>query len=468
MLRVPGMMRRSRWMVMGLEGRGRDMRAMTGTVAFVVALTSFVASSRADEGRFFLLVSNEPPQPKFVQSAYRVAQRAELSLPPDVARERIGGTFPRLFGTGRSVERSGVEADLKAGRAAYFNGQFKEAEAALTRAIDAVVDAPELVLGSPVLLQRLVDGAAIRYANALGRKVGERDAKAQLEGFLRRYPQSSPTPSEHPPEILAAWNEVRTALKAATGAVMINARPVELERNGSCRVMMNGAEVAELPLPGPLSLPRGTQLIQVRCGVQTSWLQRVEIGTTPVTLRVPVRAMIAAYGDPTTGGLVLVEPAEGDAAALVSAVSAAVGLDGAVVARTGTAKVDIGRWESTMDGPTVEAVGTINGNEIENVRTVEAKGDSTGGGRVWTWVVGGVGLATLGGAVIANVVTADKIKNNEPAEGLKTTTVALYVAGGALVATSIILFFVEGDSDPQPASAGASLSPGPGGFSVRF
>lgn len=442
------------------------MRALLGTIAFLMASAWAGGAAQAEEGRFFLLVASEPPQPKFVQSAYRVAQRAELSLPPDVARERIGGTFPRLFGSGRSVERSGVEADLKAGRAAYFNGQFKDAEVALTRAVDSVVDAPELVLGSPVLLQRLVDGAAIRFANALSRKVAEREARAQLETFLRRYPQSSPTPSEHPPEILSAWNEVRAGLKSAMGAVMINARPVEFERNGSCRVMMNGAEVAELPLPGPLSLPRGSQLIQVRCGVQTSWLQRVEIGTTPVTLRVPVRAMIAAYGDPTTGGLVLVEPAEGDAAALVSAVSNAVGLDGAVVARTGTAKVDIGRWEATMDGPTVEAVGTINGNEIENVRSVEAKGSGSDGGRVWTWVVGGVGVATLGGAVIANVITADKIKNNEPdVEGLKTTTVALYVAGGALVATSIILYFVEGAGGSESTS---SFAPGPGGFSVRF
>jgi hypothetical protein len=86
---------------------------------------------------------------------------------------------------------------------------------------------------------------------------------------------------------------------------------------------------------------------------------------------------------------------------------------------------------------------------------------------VWTWVVGGLGVATLGAAVVANVVTADKIRAGESGtEGLKTTTNALYAAGGALLATGIILFFVEGDSDGGAESAGFSV--GPGGVAVRF
>lgn len=432
-----------------------------------LSLASGASFAHASEGRFFLLVAGEAPEEALVKAAYREVHRTEPPLLPEVARARLGGAFPRLFASGRSIEGSALEADLKAARAAHFNGQFAESEAAFARALAAVADEPELIAGQPTLFQRLVDGAALRYTNTRARKRPAKDARAEVEAFLLRFPQASPTPSDHPPDVIGLWSSARTALRASFGALDVSVQPLELERSGTCRLLLNGAEVAELPLPGPFAIPRGEHLVQVRCGAQRGWLQRVTVGAAPVSVRVPVRAMLAARGDVASGGIVLVAPSEGDASALVQAVSDAAELDGAVVARTAVGRVELGRWDAAMDGPTVDAVGRIEGVEIEGVRAFEPGGRRDGGGRTWTWVVGGLGLATLGGAVVANVVTADKITAGDPdTEGLKTATVALYVAGGALLATGIILFFVEGDGDGDEGAA--AFAPGPGGLVVRF
>lgn len=430
-----------------------------------LSLAVVVPSARAADGRFFLFIADEPPQTELVHAAYREAQKIDAPLLPAAARERIGAAFPRLFAGAAGLNRTVLEAELKAGRGAHFNGQYQDSETAFARALELVGDAPE-VLGDPKLFQRLVDGAATRYKNTLARKRPKAEARAQIAAFLARYPMASPTASDHAPEVITAWNEVRTAAKASYGSLVVNAHPLELERGGGCKLHMNGAEVADLPQPGPIGVPPGEHLLQVRCGPQLGWLQRVEIGKTPVTLRVPVRAMLSARGEATSGGVVLVSPSEGDAAALVEAMSHAAGVVGAVVAVAKDAKVKFGHWERAADDPTLASVGKIVGGNIESVRGIKKETAGGSSGRVWTWVVGGLGVATLGGAVVANVITADKINAGDTdVEGLKTTTVALYIAGGALIATGIILFFVEGGDDDGES---ASFAPGPGGMVVRF
>ncbi len=438
---------------------------MRNLLIAALSLAVIVPSARAADGRFFLFIADEPPQTELVQAASREAQKADPPLAPAIARERIGSAFPRLFVSAGGPERAALEADLKAGRGAHFNGQYQESETAFARALDAVRDAPE-VLGDAKLFQRLVDGAATRYKNTLARKRPKSEARGQIEAFLARYPMASPTASDHAPEVITVWKDVRAAAKPSFGSLVVNVHPLELERGGGCKLHLNGAEVADLPQPGPLGLPGGEHLLQVRCGLQVGWLQRVVVGKAPVTLRVPVRAMLSARGDVTSGGVVLVAPLEGDAPALIQAVSLATGVGGAVVAVANEAKVKFGRWEMAADDPTLASVGKIVGTNIEGVRGISKDSGSASSARVWTWVVGGLGVATLAGAVVANVITADKINAGDTdVEGLKTTTVALYIAGGALVATGIILFFVEGGDDGGESS---SFAPGPGGMIVRF
>jgi len=431
-------------------------------VALSLAVT--VPAARAADGRFFLFIGDEPPQTELVHAARREAQKVDPPLVPEAARERIGRVFPRLFASPGKLEKASFEADLKASRGAHFNGQYPDAETSFVRALDSVRDEPEL-LADAKLFQRLVDGAATRYKNTLSRKRPKAEARQQIEAFVARYPMALPTPSDHPPEVIALWNEVRSAAKASFGSLVVNVHPLELERGGGCKLHLNGAEIADLPQPGPLAVPRGEHLVQVRCGPQIGWLQRIEIGKTPVALRVPVRAMLSARGEATSGGVVLVSPSDGDAAALIQAVSVAADVAGAVVAVSKDKKMKFGHWENDADDPALTSVGKIVGSDVEGVRGL-SKDSGGGSGRVWTWVVGGLGVATLGGAVVANVLTAGKIDAGETdVEGLKTTTVALYIAGGALLATGIVLFFVEGgDGDAESSS----FAPGPGGMMVRF
>jgi hypothetical protein len=87
-----------------------------------------------------------------------------------------------------------------------------------------------------------------------------------------------------------------------------------------------------------------------------------------------------------------------------------------------------------------------------------------GGGRLWTWLVGGTGLGLLTGGLVANPL------------GARAT--ALDVAGGTLIAAGIALYFIEGPKDsPAPAGerraelrVGASPLPGGGalGLAGRF
>ncbi len=86
------------------------------------------------------------------------------------------------------------------------------------------------------------------------------------------------------------------------------------------------------------------------------------------------------------------------------------------------------------------------------------------GGRTWTWIVGGVGLGSLAGGLLAGaaVKTADNAYNarlhdtpNNPVtlqsqydanQSLGTKATILTIAGAGLLATSVALFFLEGPS----------------------
>lgn len=432
----------------------------------VFGLMGLVSPAHA-EGRFFLMMAGDPPDQALVTAAHREAMRTGGVLEAEKGRQRLGRAFPRLFGARPVNERNMVEGDLKLARAAHMGGQFQDSEDAFQRAFSAVLAQPELVTAQPELLQRLVDGAALRLTNSVVRKRPDAEIAAQVEGFVRRFPFLSPGVAEHPPAIQKRWSEAREAARVGASPLAVNVHPLELERGGTCRLHLNGAEVAELPMPGPVQVPMGEHHIQVRCGAQSSWLMRLDLDGKPRTLRIPVRAMLAARGDSETGGIVLVDPGERDSAVLVDAISEATALGGASVARTATAKVEFGRWEAGMSGPTVENVGAIDGGDIVSVRRAGVKKEPAG--RVWTWVAGGVGLAAMGGAIGTNIAYEDERQSGSPDKdlsGLETASTALYITGSALLVTSIVLFFVEADGEEAaPVGFGSSQ---PGLVHVRF
>ena len=192
----------------------------------------------------------------------------------------------------------------------------------------------------------------------------------------------------------------------------------------------------------------------------------VELRREPLVVRVPVRAMMAARAEARSGGVVMTAPDQGDPAALIDAICDVTPFDGAVIVQTASEVVYAGRWEQGAVAPSMDLRGDVDRESIVNVKQYHGGGD--GGGRLWTWVVGGVGLAAIAGGVVANVLYVDEVNgdnDDDKVSSLRTASTALYVAGGALLVTSVILFFVEGDDDPSAASLTTGA---PGSLMVRF
>ena len=82
-------------------------------------------------------------------------------------------------------------------------------------------------------------------------------------------------------------------------------------------------------------------------------------------------------------------------------------------------------------------------------------------GRVWTWLVGGLGLGLLTGGIVANPLGSPR-------------ATALDVAGGTLIAASVALYFIEAPKEsPAPgggrrAELGVGVAPLPGGGALAL
>jgi len=424
-------------------------------------------TASADEGHFYLFVAkDEAPSQALVESAWKETQKVGSIVSSDESKKRIGAVYPRLFGGTHPEDKSTIEGDLRAGKAAYFASDFDLAEQHLARALTALYASPEVISSSNILSAKLADSAALRYTNALARKQPEAAAREQLQAFVVRFPSMSPSPTEHAPDVLAVYDAVKKQVSSSAGNVVVSVLPLDLERSGTCRMMMNGLEVASLPMPGPLPAPIGEHFIQVRCGLQTSWLQHISVAKGTVAVTVPLRAMVATRADTTSGGLVLVSPTEGDSSALVSAVSNAADFLGAIIVRPAPpAKVEFGRWNANVDAPVTFAAGHSSSTEVTGVTLVQSIAPHKSGSlSPWPFVVAGAGVAALVGGAIANNAYLDD--RDAGAQDLDATpSVVLYAVGGALAVTGVVWLVLElTDSNDS-----AALSPGgPGSVVVHF
>lgn|GEM_PF-1598366 len=423
-----------------------------------------------DGGRFFLFVTPDPPLGSLVETAHGDAQKWVKTVAPAISRARLGAAYPRLFDAGRAADVRALDNDMKSGTAAHYNASFAAAEGHFARALEFAFSEPDALATHADILGRLADMAALRYKNALAMQGAEDKAAAELERFVRRFSALNITTSDHPPNVVAAWDAAHKLVREKSGSLSLSVHPVEFERSGDCQLFVNGVRYANLPLAGPVRLPQADHQIQVRCGNRVSWLQNVSISDKGISVIIPVRAMLGARGDFATGGLVLVAPAEGDASSLVTAVSQAAGFQGAAVMRAAIGKVELGRQDMGTAGPSREAIGRLDGDNISNLRKASVQGASGGGVGPWQWVTGGVGAAALIGGAVANVLYVSDYDagRRENLDSLATMSVVGYIAGGALLATSVVLFIVDASSDGK-ASADSGVHVGRGGlFAVSF
>lgn len=423
-----------------------DILARGALSAGLVA--AFAGSSHADPRYFFLFIGkDEAPSQTLVESAWREAGKVESVASVEASTEHIGRVFPRLFSGGRAAENVAIDGELDAAKAAYIATDFEEAETHYARVFAGAIESPELLASSPKTASRLADAAVARYSNAIARRQSPAVALKDLESFVAKFPTLTPTNSEHAPDVLATWDRAREGRIAQAGGLVVDVVPLELARSGACHAFVNGVDLATLPSPGPLRVPLGDHYLQVRCGLQASWIQRVTIGSGVRSVVVPVRAMVAARADVASGGIVLVSPEEGDSAALVGAVSAAAGFDGAVVARAGRPRRwEFGVWQPASDAPTLLATGASEGGVVSGVHAVS--GGDGGGLSPWPFVVGGAGIATLAGGVAANLAyLTDRDAGKQDLDPVPAAV--LYGIGGALVVTGVVMLVLElGDDGP--------------------
>jgi hypothetical protein len=422
------------------------------------------APPAAAESRFFLFVTRDVPSQSLIDSAINTAQAAGPPVAAEVSRERIGAAFPQLF-EAPTGERATIASELQAGATAHYATNFDQAEVHLARAFEIAYARPELLDSRADLVQKLADGAALRYGNATASTRDVPEARRRFREFVRRFPNAEPTRTDHPPPVYELWQQLRAEVLASAGQLMVHVEPLEMERAGNCRLLVNGAELERMPLAGPVQLPTGPQLVQVTCGLQRSWLQRVEVKREPLTVRVPIRAMLAARAESRSGGLVLTQPAEGDASSLVEAVSEAGGFDGAVVVQSASETVHIGRWERGASAPSIGFTGSFDADGITGVHRYS--GDS-GSDHTAAFVIGGIGLAALvaGGGCNLGYIAEQGSNDPDPdtLDSLETASVVLYGVGAALLVTSVVLYFVEDDA----TSSTAAVSGRPGLISVSF
>lgn len=427
---------------------------------FVSSLTALwaVAPPAQAESRFFLFVTRDVPSQSLIDSAIKSAQDAGPPVTSEVSRERLGAAFPQLF-EAPTGERATISSELHAGTAAHYATNFPQAELHFSRAFEIAYLRPELLDQRPDLVQKLADAAALRYRNATAAGTDVPEARRRFREFARRFPGAEPTRTEHPPPVYALWEELREDVLSSSGQLMVHVEPLDMERAGNCRLLVNGAEIERMPLAGPVRLPTGPQLVQVTCGLQRSWLQRVAVRGEPLTVRVPIRAMLAARAEFRSGGLVLTQPSEGDASALVEAVSEAGGFDGAVVVQSASETVHIGRWERGASAPSIGYTGSFDADGISGVHKYDAGGSPD---HTVAFVLGGVGAAAILAGVGTNVGYLSERGSGDPDPGtldsLEAASVVLYSVGAALLVTGVVLYFVDDGSSSD--SAGVSGRPG--------
>jgi hypothetical protein len=137
---------------------------------------------------------------------------------------------------------------------------------------------------------------------------------------------------------------------------------------------------------------------------------------------------------------------------------------------------------------TEDTEGTEDTRVAEDTRDTEEAGgepveSSGGGGRLATWIVGGLALALAGGAIATGVVANDKygeLENGCGAMGgctdaqiddsgvetLALVTNVLWGVAGAAAIAAVVLFFVEGGNDDDDQREMA-IGIGPGSVQIR-
>lgn len=342
-----------------------------------------------------------------------------------------------------------VAALLRDGEDAFFAIELDKARSALSAAWEQLRKNPALLADPAVGPARAASGLLTLVRAHLHEGRGA-DAEAVLRWLLGVHPDAEISAATQPANVVELARTVRSSL--VTGRIMWEV----LGPSAGCRLFVHGMDRGA---QSPVEVAAGEHLVWVRCGDAAGWAWRLDVSAGgEATLRTAPATEAALRWE--NGALV---PSGGVEAGTVLAVSRALGVP--VVAPAGQPGA---MWlvEARPDGTTrvlVAAAADADVNGVTDSVEVAQSGALSG----WGWATLGLGAALVAGGGALHGVHDGRVGSGgatssdmDDARALRGASIGLYAAGGAALATGIVLLIV--DAADAPVAVGA----GPGGVAL--
>lgn len=340
-----------------------------------------------------------------------------------------------------------VAALLRDGEDAFFAIELDKARSALSAAWERLRKNPALLADPAVGPARAASGLLTLVRAHLHEGRGA-DAEAVLRWLLGVHPDAEISAATQPANVVELARTVRSSL--VTGRITWEV----LGPSAGCRVFLHGMDRGA---QSPVEVAAGEHLLWVRCGDAAGWSWRVDV---PAGGQVTLRTAPATEATLRWENGALVPSGELEAGAPL-VIARALGVS--VVAPLGEAGA-MSLIEARPDGTTrVVVVPPSEAPAIVESVEAEASGALSG----WGWATLGLGAALVAGGGALHGVHDGRVgsggatsSNMDDARTLRGASIGLYAAGGAALATGIVLLIV--DAADAPVAVGA----GPGGVAL--
>jgi hypothetical protein len=366
-----------------------------------------------------------------------------------------------------------LEADrlIEKGKDDYLEGHFPEAieqlekaRGLMSRAVETVEEerqAAEALFRAELYLAFTLRAQG---AGSIGR------ARDVMRDAIRTFPNLEPPTSEYGPENLRFFLDVKKELeRGAMGQVRI--RTIGAPAN----VYLNGRLVGVTPLDLQRVYP-GSYRLHMKRGNERSRLHAAEIraGNNEFVVDIGFDNAVRDEEMPSLVYPSVAARAE-NASRHAARLAEIVGASGAIVYSVSELNVtmtfvDVDGLARTLSTTMLQAPESVVGLREGHLGTI-IQTTSTPRRRVWTWVVGGVAVATLATAVVlgrsfqsdldslnqrypdGNVTNPADLTFRDDARTKGDTVNILYGVAGAAAVGTIVLYFVEGGGEATRAVA---------------
>jgi hypothetical protein len=332
---------------------------------------------------------------------------------------------------------------LAEGTRLFFDLEIEKGLAMLEEALTALQTHPHRI-HTDKLGRDTLSAGLLTLSRAHLEEGREGDASRVITWLMRAMPDLMASPRKHPGFLIELVESTRKRLSASR----VDQPWRNVGARGACSLRIQGLDRSGA---NPVALTPGSHVIQVLCDGKESWVREVTL--TEARLPAPISCAVHAE----------------------AAISHSEGALQWKQSVTGMERLTLTRDLADALGRSLVTVIPGQAGEDAALTRVDPDGTSTpwhpaapaagGGGRVWTWVSLGISAALGAGAGTVNSMHNTHIHESSfpptsddlgTADGLRTTSIALYGAAGVAAITAGVLFFLEGPSD-SPAASNAHI-----------